>query len=72
MNRGKAKGSGIWRRELLLLVPVANVAFLVIWLASAERAGALPMIATSTLSGLSLVAYIALAALSRHKARSLE
>jgi hypothetical protein len=51
---------------------VANVAFLVIWLASAERAGALPMIATSTLSGLSLVAYIALAALSRHKARSLE
>lgn len=60
---------GIWRCELLLLVPVANIAFLVIWLAKAGDLGVLPMVATSALSALSLIAYLALAALSHRKVR---
>ncbi|TXI90077.1 MAG: hypothetical protein E6Q40_01395 [Cupriavidus sp.] len=64
-----AGGNRIWRRELLLLIPVANIAFLVIWLASAGDLGALPMVATSVVSALSLIAYLALAALSHLKVR---
>jgi hypothetical protein len=72
MKPGAGKRAGLWRRELLLLVPLANVAVLVVWLARAEGAGALPMIATSALSALSLIAYVVLAALSHVKARRLE
>lgn len=72
MNRGAAKKSGISRGELLLLVPAANVAVLVAWLARSDGASAMPMIVTAALSGLSLVAYVILAALNRLKARKFE
>lgn len=50
-------------RNLLLLVPAANVAVLIAWLAMSEAYGLGPIIVSTALSGAALLTYVVLGGL---------